>query len=107
MNNLENHFGDDASLQEETKNHILSFLLKNSAETSTMQSSLGFLNSISNKDIISMTQTKFWDEKHKKIPKEFFQKEDIKSKANCKACHSDIERGLIENENIKNLSDFK
>ena len=35
-----------------------------------------------------------------------FNKE-IKSKANCKACHSDVEKGLIENENIKNLSDFK
>jgi hypothetical protein len=36
-----------------------------------------------------------------------FEHNEIKSKANCKACHSDIEKGLIEKENIKNLSDFK
>ena len=39
MNDLENHFGDDASLDEEINKDILSFLIKNSAETSTMQAS--------------------------------------------------------------------
>ncbi len=38
MSDLENHFGDDASLDEKTNQDILTFLLKNSAETSTMQS---------------------------------------------------------------------
>jgi len=28
------------------------------------------------------------------------------SKSNCKACHTDIEKGLIENENIKNINSF-
>jgi hypothetical protein len=43
---------------------------------------------------------------YKKIPKEVFKNEKVKSVANCKACHSDIEKGLIENENIKDISDF-
>lgn len=47
-----------------------------------------------------------WERKHKKIPKEVFKNEKVKSVANCKACHSDIEKGLIENENIKDISDF-
>lgn len=107
MGDLENHFGDDASLSVEDTKNILDYLLKNSAETSTMQASLNFLNSIANKDIIAMSQTDFWKRKHKEIPKELFLHEDIKSKANCKACHTDIEKGLLENENIKSLSDFK
>lgn len=106
MADLENHFGDDASLSVEDTKNILDFLLKNSAETSTMQSSFNFLNSIGNKDIIAMSQTSFWKRKHKEIPKKLFNHEEIKSKANCKACHSDIEKGLVENENIKNLSNF-
>ena len=44
MSDLENHFGDDASLDEKTNQDILTFLLKNSAETSTMQASWNFLN---------------------------------------------------------------
>ena len=106
MGDLENHFGDDASLDEKTNQDILTFLLKNSAETSTMQASWNFLNSIGDKDIIALSKTTYWERKHKKIPKEVFKKEKVKSVANCKACHSDIEKGLIENENIKDISDF-
>ena len=107
MSNLENHFGDDASLDEELNKNILAFLLKNSAETSTMENSWKFLNSIGDKDIIALSKTTYWDKRHKDIPKEIFDNKEIKSKANCKACHSDIEKGLIEDENIKNLSTFK
>lgn len=107
MSDLENHFGDDATIPEDSNKEILAFLLKNSAETSTMESSFKFLNSIKNQDIIAMTKTTFWEKTHKEIPKEMFDYKEIKSKANCKACHSDIEKGLIEDENIKNLSSFK
>lgn len=107
MSDLENHFGDDASIPEESNKNILAFLVKNSAETSTTKASWKFLTSIGDKDIIALTKTAFWEKKHRDIPKELFENKEIKSKANCKACHSDVEKGLIENENIKNLSDFK
>ena len=107
MGNLENHFGDDASIDDESNKNILAYLVKNSAEASSMESSWNFLNSIGDKDIIAMSDTIFWKETHKDIPKELYNHKDIKNKANCKACHSDIEKGLIEKENIKNLSDFK
>ena len=107
MSDLENHFGDDASIDEGTNKNILAFLVKNSAETSSMESSWNFLNSIGDKDIIAMSDTIFWKETHKDIDKKLYNHKDIKNKANCKACHSDIEKGLIENENIKNLSTFK
>jgi len=106
MGNLENHFGDDASLDIEDTKQILDFLVKNSAENSTMQSSLMFLKSIDNKDIIAMSQTDFWEKTHRDIPKEIFDLDEVMSKSNCKACHTDIEKGLIENENIKNINSF-
>jgi len=103
MSDLENHFGDDASLDEEDNINILDFLVKNSAETSTQEASVKILNSIKNKDIIAITHTNFWKNKHKNISKEIFEHADVKSKANCKACHSDIEKGLIEDDKIKNI----
>ena len=106
MNDLENHFGDDASIDDKTNKEILAFLVKNSAETSTMEASWNFLNSINNKDIIAISKTDFWKERHKEIPKNLFKNNQIKSEANCKACHSDIENGLIEDENIKDISTF-
>ncbi len=107
MSDLENHFGDDASLDEELNKNILAFLLKNSAETSTTEASFKFLQSIKNQDIIAFSKTTVWEKTHKDVPEEIFDNEKIKGKANCKAGHSDIEKGLIENENINNLSTFK
>lgn len=106
MGDLENHFGDDASLEEQENKDILDFLVQNSAETSTQKVSVKILDSIKNKDIIAITQSDFWKTKHKDIPKKVFEHKDVKSKANCKACHSDIEKGLIENDKIKDINAF-
>lgn len=106
MNDLQNHFGDDASLGEEEHQNILDFLVQNSAETSTQEMSFKISNSIGNNDIIAITQTSFWKNEHKDIPKEVFEHQEVKSKANCKVCHSDIEKGLIEDDKIKNINAF-
>ncbi|MCG3691157.1 diheme cytochrome c [Aliarcobacter butzleri] len=106
MADLENHFGDDASLDVQTNKNILDFLIKNSAENSSYKANWNFLNSINNQDIIALSQTSYWKRKHRKIPEKVFENPQVKSKANCKACHSDIEKGLIEYENIKDISTF-
>lgn len=106
MNDLENHFGDDASLEEDARINILNFLVQNSAETSTKEFSVKILDSIENNDIIAITQTSFWKEAHKNITKTVFEHKEVKSKANCKVCHSDIEKGLIEDDKIKNINTF-
>ncbi|WP_419766374.1 MAG: cytochrome C [Arcobacter sp.] len=106
MDNLENHFGDDASLDEKDEKTILDFLVKYSAEKSTKEASFKILKSLENKDIIAITQTSFWKNEHKDIPKDVFLHNEVKSKANCKACHSDVEKGLIEDDKIKNISSF-
>jgi hypothetical protein len=106
MNNLENHFGDDATVDKKTHNIILKFLEQNSAETSTKEASVMILDSLKNKDIIAITDTIYWKEKHKNIGKEIFLNSLVKSKANCNACHKNIEKGLIEDEDIKSIHNF-
>lgn len=73
MGDLENHFGDDASLDEDVNKNILTFLLKNSAETSTMQASWNFLNSIGDKDIIALSKTTYWEKNTKKFQKKYLK----------------------------------
>ena len=106
MADLENHFGDDASIEKEENEQILAFLLKNSAEEVTIEASKKILDSIANKDIIAISQTSYWKKRHENIPKAIFNHKKVKSKANCKACHMDIEKGFIEDENIKNINTF-
>ncbi len=98
---LLNHFGDDASLDEDIRADIERFLVNNSSEHSTKEAAFYIGQSAKNKDIIVITKTSYWKKRHKEIKKELFESKKVRSKANCKACHSDIEYGLIEDINIK------
>lgn len=104
MADLENHFGDDASLQREEEQSILAYLLENSAESSSSEASFKILASLKNQDIIAITKTPFWKKRHDGIDSDLFKSEEVKSQANCKACHSDVEQGTLEDSNIKRPS---
>ncbi len=101
MSNLKHHFGDDASLETEEEKAITAYLLKYAAESSTQESSVYILKSFPKKDIIAITETPYWKKRHKEIPPPIFKSEKILSRANCKACHGDVEKGLIEDIKIK------
>jgi cytochrome b len=109
MNDLENHFGDDASLDTADNLSILAFLTKNSAEKSTHQASLGILKSLRDDNgTIAITKTTFWKRKHRNMEDSVFTSTEVKTKGNCKACHIDIQNGLLENDLIstKHLKGF-
>lgn len=101
MGDLSNHFGDDASLDPADHRSILTYLLDHSAESSKQEMSVKMMQTVQNRDIIAMTQTPFWKQTHRDIPTDVFQRSSIKSRANCKACHSDVEQGTIEDTAIK------
>lgn len=101
MGDLSNHFGDDASLDPSDHQTILAYLLAHSAETSTQEMSVKMVQSLQKRDMIAITQTPFWKKRHKNIAADVFANEKVKSRANCKACHSDIEQGTIEDNAIK------
>lgn len=101
MATLENHFGDDASLDPADAQSILDYLTANAAEHSTAEASVKLLKSLPNQDIIAITQTPFWKRTHRAIEARVFESETVKSRANCKACHGDVERGLLEDTAIK------
>ncbi|SFP93529.1 cytochrome b/b6 domain-containing protein [Hydrogenimonas thermophila] len=102
MATLQDHFGDDASLEKEDRISIEKFLLANSAGNSTKEAAFYITESLKGKkDIIAITKTPYWIGKHKNLDRDIFISSSIKSKANCKACHKDIEQGLIEDSSIK------
>lgn len=102
MNNLTNHFGDDASLDEKTRLSISTFLQKQASENSTSEVALKIQKSLKNQNqtIIAITKTPFWKAKHKDIDSKVFLSNKVKSRANCQACHIDIEKGLLDSELI-------
>jgi len=103
MKNLDNHFGEDASLDKATNLSILSYLKANSAQNSKQESAFKILKSLKddNSVVIAVTKTPYWEKIHKKIDSNIFKSKRVKSKADCKACHKNIENGLIEDNLIK------
>ena len=100
MDDLENHFGDDASLEVEDMLSIKSYLLSHAANNSTKEAAHYILESIENNDTIAITKTPYWIKRHKEIDKEIFFGKKVGKKSNCKACHTNFESGLLNDNDI-------
>jgi hypothetical protein len=93
MNDLSNHFGEDASLDEATNKHVKAYLVQDAADTKLWASR--FLRGISDDMIpLRITQTPHWLREHndREIEK-FWGDPKNMSKANCLACHPGANRG--------------
>ncbi|MDH4944050.1 cytochrome b/b6 domain-containing protein [Sulfurimonas sp. C5] len=101
MDNLENHFGDDASLEATDTVFIKDYLVNNAAEDSTKEAAFKILKSMKEKDTIAITKTSYWKRRHQEIDQEIFASAEVKAKSNCKACHNNIEQGLLNDKDIK------
>lgn len=102
MASLENHFGDDASLDADTTQSIRTFLDNNSAEHSTKKAAVYMLSSLKNATMPeSITQTSFWKKHHTGIEKIALNDPKIGKISNCKGCHPFMEQGSINGRDIK------
>ena len=102
MADLQDHFGDDASIEEPARKEIQDFLVKNSADTSLEEASIKFIRSIGKDDPpLRITEIRYWKDKHKSVQQAIYRRETIKSRINCVACHKWAEYGSFEDSDIK------
>ncbi len=100
---LENHFGVDASLDEADRVKILKYLEANSAETQKNSSKVSrkFLKSLVGKAPLKITDIPYFKKEHREIPKRLIVQKEVKSLANCKACHTTADKGYFGEKGIK------
>ncbi|WP_457747764.1 cytochrome b/b6 domain-containing protein [Sulfurimonas sp.] len=101
MDDLENHFGDDASLDKADVLSIRNYLLSHSANNSTKEAAFYILQSLENNSTIAITKTPYWIKRHKNIDKNIFHTKKVLKKSNCKACHKNFEQGLLNDSDIE------
>ncbi|WP_297441027.1 diheme cytochrome c [Sulfurimonas sp.] len=96
MANLEDHFQTDASLEEQDRKTLLAYLIKNSADKAHQyKRSKKIDRSIpSSQTPIAITQTPYFKHEHYEIPKRFIIQKEVRSLANCAACHTKADKGL-------------
>ena len=98
MNGLLDHFGEDASLEAATKDHIASYL-KDRAADSGMWSGKFMRGIKKNMTPLRITETPHWIREHRKeVRSSAWTSPKVKSKANCLACHSQANRGFYDDD---------
>ncbi len=92
MATLDNHYGEDASLDAATTAEITAWLTAHAAESADTRASGVFRLDMEN-GITRITETPFWKERHAGISEASFKSREVGSRANCAACHEDAESG--------------
>lgn len=88
MDDLPNHFGEDASLPAELTAEIRAYLVGASAPDRRSGAP----------PLLRITEQRWWLHEHDEIRASRWQSPEIGSKGNCVACHKGAERGIYDDE---------
>ncbi len=95
MGGLSNHFGDDASLSEQTRKALTDYLVLNAADKSDYRRSQKIMRTLSESDApLRITEVPYIKRKHDEIPARYISgNAQVRSLSNCAACHTSAARG--------------
>ena len=98
VDTLADHFGENASLGEAQRKAVLAYLLANAADgPKAGREGRKFGESIpAAQTPLRITETPRWVKEHRKVRADRWRDPQVKSKANCIACHPAAEQGLYE-----------
>lgn len=92
MDGLDRHFGTDASLDAQTTRQIGAWLQAHAAVR-------GRLAQAPAQDRI--TRAAWFERKHRKLDAAVWQRDSVKSAANCTACHADAAQGDFDDDRLR------
>ena len=98
MDTLSDHFGENASLGEAQRKLVLDYLLANAADSPNGgREGRRFADSIaSGQTPLRITEIPRWVREHREIRATRWSSPEVKSKANCLACHKKADQGIYE-----------
>ena len=99
MRTLDDHFGEDASIDEETARSIESHLAAYASEAWDTEAANRF-RTVSAEAPWQISATPDWVRTHADISRDVFARKGIDTKGNCAACHRDAETGRYEDRMI-------
>ena len=98
MNDLSDHFGEDASLDASSVKLITKYLQENSADSGWRDGK--FMRGLSkNSTPLRITKTPYWVREHnEEVPQRAWSDPKVKSRANCPACHRRANSGDYDDD---------
>jgi cytochrome b len=100
MAGLNDHFGEDASLDPTRAEEIAAWLTANAAETWDTEAANRF-RVLDPAQPLRITANPYWRGKHAGIPEAVFDRKAVGSKINCSTCHPDAATGRFDDQAIR------
>ena len=94
MANLSKHFKENASLDKPTTDLITQYLVTHSADAVNYRRALRGLSPTDTPQRI--TESAWWPDEHSRVTDAMIAQPNIKSRANCVACHPDARRASYD-----------
>lgn len=91
MSTLDHHYGDNATLDEPVRREIEAFLLRHAATRDRLAAPA---------DPPRLTATAWFRGEHRQVPQALWQEPQVKSAANCGACHTRAGAGSFRESEI-------
>lgn len=103
MAGLDNHFGQNASLDPEPSAEILAYLKDFAADSARSSRQSKRLASMTPEDEtpVRITDTHFWRRKHGAIKAFVWKRPSIETRSKCEACHQDASKGIFDERTAK------
>lgn len=103
MAGLDDHFGDNAELDNANRQTITSFLVENSADNSSYRRSRRFAESVKRDETpLRISETAYFIHEHDEIPARLVTaNKDVLSFSHCNACHTRAEQGSFRERDIR------
>jgi nitrate/TMAO reductase-like tetraheme cytochrome c subunit len=95
MSGLDKHFGTDASLDPQSAAAISAFLEQNAGRKRASK------YSSSAEPVLRITETPWFVHEHDEVPARVWKSAQVKSAANCTACHVDADKGNFNEHGIR------
>lgn len=94
MAGLDDHFGSDASLDEETAERLLAYLEQHARRKETRENNSG-------KNVLRITETRWFRREHVEAAARAKDYPKLRNLANCSACHTQAESGGFSEHDIR------
>lgn len=103
LTGLEDHFGDNAELDNESLQTINSYLLANSADNSTYKLSRKIMRHIDLANVpVRISETTYFKHEHNEIPERMVTgNSKVNSFSHCNTCHTKAERALFNEHDVR------
>jgi hypothetical protein len=96
---LPDHFDEQLSLDDATKEQVLRYLLDHAADASRAKQARKFLRGLDSGDTpIRITETPRWKREHHELPKRVWSDPRVASRGDCAVCHTEAARGLYDDD---------